>query len=64
MSLGLPVPNDSRNMKMRNYHQDDVKVAVYSAKMNASEQQRSQDMVLAILMILSAVTIMGLHTLF
>ena len=49
---------------MRNYHQDEVKVAVYSAKMDASEQQRSQDMVLATLMILSAVTVMGLRMLF
>ncbi|EKV02803.1 hypothetical protein Lepto7375DRAFT_5065 [Leptolyngbya sp. PCC 7375] len=64
MQLGQPVPNDSRKIKMRNYHQDNVKVAVYSAKMDASEQQRSQDMVLAILMILSAVTVMGLRMLF
>ncbi|MGD1858288.1 MAG: hypothetical protein ACFB2W_28965 [Leptolyngbyaceae cyanobacterium] len=40
--------------------QDDVKVAVYSANIPASNTQRSQDLVLAVLLSLAAVVGLGL----
>lgn len=43
------------------HHQDEVKVAVYSAQMAAPEEQRAQDLRLALMMSLSAVAIMGLR---
>lgn len=46
---------------MRHHHQDEVKVAVYSARMAAPEEQRTQDLLLALLMGLSAVAVMGLR---
>ncbi|MBE9066843.1 hypothetical protein IQ260_09275 [Leptolyngbya cf. ectocarpi LEGE 11479] len=43
------------------HHQDEVKVAVYSAQMAAPEQQRAQDVLLALMMGLSAIAVMGLR---
>lgn len=49
---------------MHTHHQDEVKVAVYCESMPAADQQRDQDVVLAILMALSAVAVLGLRFIF
>ncbi len=49
---------------MHNHHQDEVKVAVYTANMPADDQQHDQDVLLAVLMGLSAAAVLGLRFLF
>ena len=61
MLLGLTVVRHSRKSKMHRHHQDEVKVAVYSANMHAPDEQRSQDLWLAMFMTLSALVIVGLR---
>ncbi|MEM7065039.1 MAG: hypothetical protein AAF572_18005 [Cyanobacteria bacterium P01_B01_bin.77] len=46
------------------HHQDEVKVAVYAAQMAAPEEQRAQDVLLALLMGFSAIAVMGLRYFF
>lgn len=49
---------------MRTHHQDDVKVAVYSASMPISQERRSQDVTLALLLGLAAIAGLGLGQFF
>ncbi|MEO0349547.1 MAG: hypothetical protein AAF282_05790 [Cyanobacteria bacterium P01_A01_bin.15] len=49
---------------MHNHHQNEVKAVAYCASMAESEQQRDQDMLLSILIGLSAVAVVGLRYLF
>ncbi|MEM1251760.1 MAG: hypothetical protein AAGI69_04950 [Cyanobacteria bacterium P01_H01_bin.21] len=46
---------------MHTQHQDDVKVAVYSANMPTPEDQRTQDVWLAVFMSLGVLAIVGLR---
>lgn len=49
---------------MHNHPKDDVKVAVYAAGMSVSENQRSQDVVMALLLGLAAMAGLGLGQFF
>lgn len=49
---------------MHNHHQDEVKVAVYAANMPADDQQHDQDVLVAVLMALSAAAVLGLRFIF
>ena len=49
---------------MHTHHQDEVKAAVYCANMPAEDQERNQDAFLAVLMMLSAVAVLGLRYVF
>ncbi|MEM7793507.1 MAG: hypothetical protein AAF579_03525 [Cyanobacteria bacterium P01_C01_bin.118] len=49
---------------MHTHHQDEVKVAVYSASMSIPEEQRLQEMVLALLLGLAAMAGLGLGQFF
>ncbi len=46
---------------MHRHHQDEVKVAVCSANMSVPEEQQFQDVWLAALMFLSALSLLGLR---
>lgn len=48
---------------MHNHHQNEVKVAVYAANMPADDQH-GQDVLLAVLMAFSALSVLGLRFLF
>ncbi|MEA5464764.1 hypothetical protein [Leptothoe sp. PORK10 BA2] len=52
------------SLKMHIHHQDEVKVAVYAANMPTDDQQHAQDLLLAVLMALSAAAVLGLRFLF
>jgi len=49
---------------MHIHHQDEVKAIVYCANMPAEDQQRNQDLLLAVLMTFSAVAVLGLRCIF
>ena len=49
---------------MRNHYQDEVKAAVYSEHIPLVEEQRSQDMVLALLLGMAALLGLGLGQFF
>lgn len=49
---------------MHNRHQDDVKVAVYAAGMSVPEEQRFQEVIMALLLGLAAMAGVGLGQFF
>ena len=49
---------------MHTHHQDEVKVAVYSANMSIPEEQRLQEVVITLLLGLAAIVGLGLGQFF
>ncbi len=49
---------------MHIHHQDEVKAIAYCANMPAEDQQRNQDLLLAVLMTFSALAVLGLRCIF
>ena len=64
LSLTRPANSFTKDHKMHTHHQDEVKAAVYCANMPAEDQERNQDAFLAVLMMLSAVAVLGLRYVF